>query len=276
MSEEQNQEPKPEVAADPKAKDDDAGSKKADSKKNDETKPADPVEKVENSDTLDSGEDMYTLSPCCCCMCACSHDRVGEATCFGCLPIRCGVMFIAILIFALAVTLISITFFQLLNEYLPWWYCFITLLLLAPIAIAASFMIYFFAKDTRFTRVKLFSAILLSLISISLWAVWNLIFFLGIYKRDIVYSGMGAANDESNYHATPKRTYLFTILAEATFILVWLAYFTCVANQYCDLMNNKYNRDKKEIDRIATKAEKDAKPPKDTKTDGKADGKKSS
>jgi heme/copper-type cytochrome/quinol oxidase subunit 4 len=245
MSEEQ-QEPKPVDQTEAKnedAKDDKAGE--TDSKKNAEvTTPAkDGSDKDKSSSDKDSGVDMYTLSPCCCCLCACSHDRVGEATCFGCLPIRCGVMFIAIIIFALAVTLISVTFFQLLNEYLPWWYCFITLLLLAPIAIAASFMIYFFAKDTRKTRVKLFSAILLSLISISLWAVWNLIFFLGIYKRDIVYTGMGAANDESNYHATPKRTYLFTILAEATFILVWLAYFTCVANQYCDLMNNKYDRD---------------------------------
>jgi hypothetical protein len=197
-----------------------------------------------------SADDMYTLSPCCCCMCACSHDRVGDATCFGCLPIRCGIMFIAILIFVLAAILISITFFQLLNEYLPWWFCFITLILLAPIAIAASFMVYFFAKDTRKTRVKLFSAIILSTISIALWACWNLIFFLGIYKRDIVYSGMGNANDESNYHATPKRTYLFTVLAEATFLLVWLAYFTCVANQYCDKMNESYDRDQKEQDRL--------------------------
>ena len=242
-------EAKPEDAKDDKA----AGAPK---EKEPETKPED--DKKTSSDTLDSGEDMYTLSPCCCCMCACSHDRVGEATCFGCLPIRCGIMFIAIIIFALAVTLISVTFFQLLNEYLPWWYCFITLLLLAPIAIAASFMVYFFAKDSRKTRVKLFSAIILSLISIALWAVWNLIFFLGIYKRDIVYSGMGAANDESNYHATPKRTYLFTILAEATFILVWLAYFTCVANQYCDLMNNKYDRDEQEAQRIKNEKKKAA------------------
>ena len=67
--------------------------------------------KSEDGDTLVSDEDLYNLSPCCCCMCACSHKRVGDATCFGCLPIRCGVMFIAILIFALAVTLISVTFF---------------------------------------------------------------------------------------------------------------------------------------------------------------------
>jgi len=125
------------------------------------------------------------------------------------------------------------------------------LILLAPIAIAASFMVYFFAKDSRKTRVKLFSAIILSTISIGLWAVWNLIFFLGIYKRDIVYSGMGPANDESNYHATPKRTYLFTILAEATFMLIWLAYFTCVSNEYCDLMNEKYDREATEKKRLA-------------------------
>lgn len=132
------------------------------------------------------------------------------------------------------------------------------MILLAPIAIAASFMVYFFAKDSRKTRVKLFAAILLSTISIGCWAVWNLIFFLAIYKRDIVYSGMGPANDESNYHATPKRTYLFTILAEATFMLVWLAYFTCVSNEYCDLMNEKYDREQREVDRVEDEKKKAA------------------
>ena len=62
---------------------------------------------------------------------------------------------------------------------------------------------------------------------------------------------MGPANDESNYHATPKRTYLFTILAEATFMLIWLAYFTCVSNEYCDLMNEKYDREATEKKRLA-------------------------
>lgn len=156
-----------------------------------------------------SDPDMYTLAPCCCCLCACSHDRVGEATCFGCFPIRCGVLFIAIQVFALAIVLITVTFFQLLNEYLPWWFVFITLLLLVPCAIAASQMVYFFAKDSRSTRGNMFGAILLSIISVSLWCVWNLIFYLAIYKRDTVWIGMGAANDETNYHATPKRTYLF-------------------------------------------------------------------
>jgi len=127
---------------------------------------------------------------------------------------------------------------------------FITLLLLCPIALAASFMVYFFARDNRTTRGNMFYSIILSIISVSLWCVWNLIFFLAIYKRDTVYSGIGAANDESNYHTTPKRTYLFTVLAETAIILTFLTYYTCVANEYVDLMNDKYNRQKKEDEDI--------------------------
>lgn len=151
-------------------------------------------------------------------------------------------MFIALQIFALAIILITVTFFQLLNEYFPWWFVFITLLLLIPCAIAAMMMVYFFAKDSRKTRVKMFSAVILSIISVVLWGVWQLIFFLSIYKKDTVYIGMGAANDDTNYHAVPKRTYLFTILAEVCFICVWLTYYTCVANQYCNLMNAEHDR----------------------------------
>lgn len=91
----------PLVAA--KEKTEKAPTEKTESKKSEK--------KSEDGETLISDDDLYNLSPCCCCMCACSHKRVGDATCFGCLPIRCGVMFIAILIFALAVTLISVTFF---------------------------------------------------------------------------------------------------------------------------------------------------------------------
>jgi len=97
----------------------------------------DPFAESEHVDTIVSEKDMYNLSPCCCCLCACSHDRVGDATCFGCLPIRCGIMFIAIQIFVLAIVLFTVTFFQLLNEYFPWWFVFITLILLVPMCIAA-------------------------------------------------------------------------------------------------------------------------------------------
>jgi hypothetical protein len=147
-----------------------------------------------------SDPDKYNLSACCCCLCACSHDRVGAASCCGCLPIRCGIIMIAMQVFFLAIILISCSFFELLNEYLPWWYCFVALLLLIPIAISASIVVYFFAKDKRSTRGKLLGGVIMSIISVCLWCTWKLVFFLAIYKKDTVYTGMGAANDETNYH----------------------------------------------------------------------------
>ena len=116
--------------------------------------------------------DIYTLSPCCCCLCACSHDRVGDASCLGCFPIRCGVVFIGAFVFLLCVILLTTTFFGLLNEYIPWWFTFVTMLLLIPLAIGASMTVYFFAKDKRSTRGKLRGALILSIISVFLWAVW--------------------------------------------------------------------------------------------------------
>jgi heme/copper-type cytochrome/quinol oxidase subunit 4 len=171
----ENQDPPKEVeqAEVPENKDEKAdGEKDKEEKKNLVPKVPNPFEEKPYVPTIVSDADAYNLSPCCCCLCACSHDRVGYATCFGCLPIRCGIMFIAIQIFLLAIVLITVTFFQLLNEYLPWWYVFITLLLLIPIAIAASQMVYFFAKDNRSTRGNLFGAVVLSIIAISLWCVW--------------------------------------------------------------------------------------------------------
>jgi hypothetical protein len=200
-----------------------------------------PFDEEEYVPTEISGPDKYTLTPCCCCLCACSHDRVGDATCFGCLPIRCGVVFIAIQVFCLAVILITVTFFELLNEYLPWWYVFVMLLLLIPLAISASINIYFFARDKRTTRGKLLGSIIMAIISMCLWTIWKLVFYLAIYKRDTVYVGMGNANDPSNYRETPKRSFIFYTLAEAIIILVFLTYYTCVINQYVNLMNYSYD-----------------------------------
>ena len=173
MDEKQNPPKQVEQAEVPENKDEKAdGEKDKEEKKSLVPKVPNPFEEKPYVATIVSDADAYNLSPCCCCLCACSHDRVGNATCFGCLPIRCGIMFIAIQIFLLAIVLITVTFFQLLNEYLPWWYVFITLLLLIPIAIAASQMVYFFAKDNRSTRGNLFGAVVLSIIAISLWCVW--------------------------------------------------------------------------------------------------------
>lgn len=198
--------------------------------------------------------DVYNLSPCCCCLCACSHDRVGEASCFGCFPIRCGVIFIAMFIFFLAVILMIVTFFQLANEYLPWWYTFVGLLLQVPLITAAFISVYFFAADKRTTRGKLRCSAILSIISVFLWAVWQIIFYLAIYKRDTVYVGGGNANDDSNYRQYGKKQYIFTFLAEAFIIIGFLAYFIAVISQYVTLMNAPHEK----ADREKAAAEKAA------------------
>jgi len=91
--------------------------------------PKNPLDSEPYVPSDQTARDTYRLSPCCCCLCACSHDRVGDASCFGCFPIRCGVIFIGMFIFLLSIILLISTFFGLLNEYIPWWFTFVALLL---------------------------------------------------------------------------------------------------------------------------------------------------
>jgi len=95
----------------------------------------------------------------------------------------------------------------------------------------------------------------MSIISVFLWAVWQLIFYLAIYKRDTVYSGFGAANDDSNYTRMGKKQYIFTFLAEAFVIMGFLAYFVAVSSEYVNLMNAPHEAEKKRLADEAKAAE---------------------
>jgi len=213
--------------------------------------PGNPFEEKPYVASDQTDPDTFNLTPCCCCLCACSHERVGNASCFGCFPIRCGIIFIAMFVFILALTLLIVTFFGLLNEYLPWWFTFVTLLLLVPLVVSASIAVYFFSKDKRSTRGKLRGAVIMSIISVFLWAVWQLIFYLAIYKRDFVYVGSGAANDDSNYVKWGKKQFIFTFLAEAFIIMGFLAYFVAVTSEYVNLMNAPHEAKNKEDEEAA-------------------------
>lgn len=193
-----------------------------------------------------SDPDKWHLAPCCCCLCACSHERVGAATCFGCCPIKCGVIFIAIFIFFLSIIMLTCSFFQFLNEYLPWWFVFIELLLQIPQITGAMMCVYFFAKDKRTTRSKIPASCILSIISVCLWCTWIIIFFLAIYKKDTVYMGIGPTSDETNYKTSTKKQYIFQVLAETVIIVVILAYWLMVSSQYSTLMNKKYDEEEAE------------------------------
>jgi len=99
----------------------------------------------------------------------------------------------------------------------------------------------------------------MSVITVFLWMVWQLIFYLAIYKKDTVYSGMGNANDESNYIKSGKKQYIFTFLAEGLTIIGLLGYFIAVISQYVTLMNAPHDK----IDRETARQEKAAKEAKD-------------
>jgi hypothetical protein len=48
-----------------------------------------------------------------------------------------------------------------------------------------------FTKDSKATRSLLFTSQILALVSVLLLAIWNIIYFVGLYKKDLYYSGMG-------------------------------------------------------------------------------------
>lgn len=153
-----------------------------------------------------------------------------------------------------------VTFFGLLNEYLPWWYTFVALLLQIPLITSAAIAVYFFGADKRSTRGKLRGAAIMSIISVFLWAVWQLVFFLAIYKRDTVYIGTGPANDDSNYARYGKKQYIFTFLAEAFIIIGFLAYFIAVISQYVSLMNAPHEERERQEKRAAKDKKDDQQP----------------
>lgn len=59
---------------------------------------------------------------CCCCLCSCSRAEYEDLTCFGCLPIKCGIYCIALLSVFLTLFIFAETFTHLLSDYIAWWY----------------------------------------------------------------------------------------------------------------------------------------------------------
>ena len=181
-----------------------------------------------------------TLAPCCCCLCNCSNELTADQTCLGCFPIKCGVVSIGIFIWILTIYQVCVAFFLILNEYVRWWFPFISLLILVPQMIGVCFFIGYFTKDCKRTRGNLTSAVVMTLISTILYIVWNLCYYFFLYKPNDVYRGIG--EDENNYSRISKKQYIFQTLFEATILFVLLAYFMCVIRKYLGL----YPKDEEE------------------------------
>lgn len=112
---------------------------------------------------------------------------------------------------------------------MEWWYPVITIALLVPLYIAAAFFVNWFTKDELSSRSKLPAACILTLISLSLVAVWNVIYFVWIYKKDTVYIGWGGPGE---YKKFQKKFYIFVVLLDTVILVTLYTYFLCVAQNY--------------------------------------------
>ena len=172
----------------------------------------------------------------CCFVCICGNERTKDITCCGCFPLRCGIVTLGCFYFALTCIIVSWYFFMMLNENIDWWFPTIALLLTAPQIVGTSFWVYYFTQDKRSTRGKLNIACMFAIISLALVAAWNVWYFVWLYHRDpeFVYQGM----NEGPYKKTPKKVYIFSILAEAAVLIAFFSYAMCVCERYYAVMPN--------------------------------------
>jgi hypothetical protein len=190
-----------------------------------------------------------TLTPCCCCLCNCSNELTADQTCLGCFPIKCGVVTIGIFITFLTIYQVCTTFFLILNEYVRWWFPFVSLLLLAPQMVGVCFFIGYYTKDCKRTRGNLTAALIMTLISTILFLTWNLCYYFWLYKPSEVYQGWG--ENEANYTRVSKKHYIFATLFEASILFVILAYFMCVIRKYLGLYPADEEKAEKPVEKAA-------------------------
>lgn len=167
-----------------------------------------------------------------------------DQTCLGCFPIKCGVVSIGIFIWALTLYQIIATFFLILNEYVRWWFPFVSLLLLIPQCVGVCFFIGYFTKDCKRTRGNLSTAVIMTIVSTTLYIIWNLCYYFFLYKQADVFRGIG--EDEGNYTRISKKQYIFQTLFEASILFVALAYFMCVIRKYIGLYPSEEEEKKEE------------------------------
>lgn len=225
----------------------------ADAEKPKSEKPASEKPKSEKpaSEAAKSDDDDPYAEPvleeCCCCDCVCANEFTQGYTFCICFPIKCGAVFIGIVTLILTSILFLWYFFQFMNEYLHWWYTLVNLFLLCPLLVGASFTVSWFTKDSKTTRAMLFTSQILALISVILVALWNIIYFVAIYKKDLYYSGMGEI-EKNVYTTQSKKVFLFIMIAESVVMIAFFSYSIWVTSVYAELMHGKgaYNDDEDE------------------------------
>jgi len=188
-----------------------------------------PLVKSEKAPTEAEEEERdIAREMCCCCVCHCQDEEDRPYSCCGCFPIKCGLVTIGILTLLVTFALFVEVFYCLLNEYIHWWYVPVALLMLAPLIVGAVFVIRFFTKDQQGSRTRMWIAMLLAIISFTLLAIWNLIYFQWLYKYDVVFAGA----DVVGYTMQTKKAFMVWSLFIGIVLDFTWAYFLCVATTY--------------------------------------------
>jgi hypothetical protein len=128
---------------------------------------------------------------CCCCLCNCSNELTAGVKCCFCFPIKTGIVLIGIIVFFISSVQALQAYFQLANVTIPWWKPIVTLVLFTPGFIGTCFFIGWFTKDCTRTRATLTPAVIQGLTSYVLILIWQIVYFFGIEKKELVGSGFG-------------------------------------------------------------------------------------
>lgn len=169
-------------------------------------------------------------SECCCCLCSCSNELTEGETCMCIFPIKCGVISIGIAVWVLVIIEWFTLFTNMQNMYVPWWYNFVTAILLVPLIIGFCFFIGFYSKDCTRTRGRLPTAVILVLISFLLTQIWEICYFQFIDKNQYIY--MGTGDNAETYAKGSKRTSLYWHIAYIAIFATFWSYFIYVVGHY--------------------------------------------
>jgi len=265
MSDPVNEEAAKKAAEDAKQEEEKKSEKKSSKKSSKKS------EKTKNSSqlsSLKSDEVTPVKTNCCCCVCVCSNSKSYGTTCCGCLPVKCGVVTIGIFTLVLTIFLVISNFFLLLNEYIHWWHPAILLVLNVPNILSTCFFVVFFTQDKMKSRGKLPYGCILNIISLSLTAIWTIVYYLAFYKQPVVYVGMNG-----EYTSTPKKAFVFFRLLQYVILIAAFTYFLCVCQEYKSVM--KTERPVKPVAAEAPEEEKKSeKPDEEEKKEGEEEEKK--
>lgn len=222
-----------------------------------EEKPADAGAEEKSPEDDKAGEDDALLNKtedplhrviddaelCCCCICHCQTPETRDLSCFGCFPIKCAIIGIGILTIFLVLLTFCEIFWLLLNDYVKWWYVLVAVILMVPAFIGCCFLIVFFNADQSSTRAKVFVACMFVIISFSLVALWNMVYFNFWYKdTDDVKFG----SEQTGYYNLTKKQYIFWSLFCACVVDGFYAYFICITKRYYNRLRPKEDEKKEE------------------------------